>query len=243
MDDTRFDRFVRVFSAGTSRRGVLRSLAAGALGAGAMASGVSGTLATRLQGLDPDEQAVVIYEGLAEVADQHTGSCAELGTAVQAYLDTNAERLRQVDTDLDPGDQAARMAAAKRYGDRMEAATATIHFSRIRCAYRAGSSGEGLSGDCADAATPVAAYMPNTHRALVARKAVLQDSCNCAGECPMGAGWCTVSVAECILGGSPCECCWTSYCGSYDHCMLDCQSNECCTGEQTCATPDGPPSA
>jgi hypothetical protein len=239
MDQQRFDRFTRAFSGGASRRNVLRSLAASALTGAAFTVGGRRTLAARLQGLDPDEQAVVLYEGLAGVVDQHDGNCAELAEVVRAYLDDNADALNQLDTSLTADNQPARRAAAEQYGDRMEAATATIQFGRIRCAYRGGSPDGGLLCPEGGTATPVASYMPNARRALAARAAALQDSCDCAGDCPMSAGWCVVSVAECIFGGTPCECCWTSYCGSYDHCMTDCQANDCCTGT-TCSSPNPP---
>jgi hypothetical protein len=228
VNRTTLDQVARMLAVGTSRRGVLKSALAGTAG-GASALVVGGfsqaALAARLAQADSEEQSVILYEALAEQMDKHTGSCDELATKVQQFITDNADALKQIRTEEDAWDQQHRIAHATTYGDRLNNATRTLHFARVRCGYRSPSSN-------APCATPVAKLAP---LALPNR----QDSCDCGSDCPMSTGWCVYAWAACVTGAD-CECCWTSYCGSYDHCMEDCQSNECCTGGEQCGSPNPP---
>jgi hypothetical protein len=228
MRNGRFDQLTRTLAMGTSRRRVLKSMVAGTAG-GASALAMGGyspsALAARLAQADSGERSVILYESLAELTDKHTGTCDELATAVKRFVADNADALKQIRTEEDAWTQEQRLAHARKYGDRLDNATQILHFSRVRCAYRSPAG-------AAPCATPVAKMAPLS---LPNR----QDSCTCSSDCPMATGWCVYAWLSCA-SGADCECCWSSYCGSYDHCMEDCQSNECCTGGETCGSPNPP---
>jgi hypothetical protein len=230
MDGNRFDRITRSLATGTSRRSLVHALAAGVMGGAAAL--LPGSGAARQQGrladLDTEEQSVVLYEALAELADSHTGSCEELSDATQQLLLANADVLDTIRAEQDEWDQTRRLAHVQTYGDRLETATRTLHFARHRCGSRASTG---------PAATPATSL--EHVRAFSKPMSLRQDSCDCGSNCPMGTGWCIYAWGACV-SGAECECCWSSYCGSYSHCMTDCQANECCTGNDDCGSPDPP---
>lgn len=230
MGERRIDALARAFATGTSRRRVLKSLAAGAAGGvGALAGGYSpSALAARLAETDPEEQSVLIYEAIASIAESHTGTCDEISAIAMQFRDSHGDLLDQIRTEQDSWTYAQRMIHNQKYGDRLDLATKTLHAATARCGYRSAPS---------DPANP-----PATPNAKTAAKSVpmRQDGCDCNANCPIGAGWCAYYWLSCVGGSESCLCCWTSYCGSYDHCMTDCQSNECCTGSAVCSSPVQP---
>lgn len=228
MDGTRFDRIARHVGGGASRRTVLKSLAGSAVGGAGLFSLRRQAVAApvRLADLDPEEQAVVLYEALASLADSHQGRCDELAAKTNQFMQDNGDALKSVRTVEKGWSRAERLDNAAKYSDRVLTATKTLHFARERCGYRAGG-----------AATPVAeSFVPFD---LDLQPQGLQESCDCGSDCPLSTGWCIYAWGSCIVGG--CMCCWTSFCGSYDHCMEDCQANECCTATGICSSP-APPS-
>lgn len=230
MESTRFDRMTRMAAASGSRRSVLKSLAGTAFGGAGFLGlrrpgGATPAALSRLADLDPAEQAVVLYEALADLTETHLGNCDELQAKTQQFMQDYGDALKDIAAREKGWSHAERLANAEKYGDRLLAATKTLHFGTERCSYRAGSQ-----------ATPAAkTYMDAV---LALRPGALQDSCDCSSDCPLSTGQCIYAWGACIAGG--CMCCWSSYCGSYSHCMGDCQSNECCTGSGVCQDPEPP---
>lgn len=146
-------------------------------------------LETRLADLDTEEQSVVLYEALAELADSHTGSCEELADATQQLLLANADVLDAIRTEQDEWDQTRRLAHVQTYGDRLESATRTMHVARQRCGYRASNG---------TSATP-AASLENI-RAFSSPMSLRQDACDCGSNGPMGTGWCIYAWGVCVSG-------------------------------------------
>lgn len=219
MDGNRFDRLTRTMG-GTSRRGVLRTLAAGAAGGlGIAAFGrdarAQKAFKARLQDLSLEEQAIVLYEGLAEIADAHGGSCEELGAKTQDFITTNADLYAQVQAEQEAWTHEQRIANAETYGDRLEAATKSIHFARARCGYVP-------SDGVAD--TPLADCSPSI---ALGKSAPSLQTCDCDSNCPISTGHC-IGFGLACAGGSPCACCWASDCGKKSHCENNCAGNECC---------------
>lgn len=230
MEQTRFDRFTRRIAAGGSRRAVVKSLVGSALGAVGLthlgrAGAASSPTLSALADLEPAEQAMVLYEALAELTEAHLGNCAELQAKTERFLQDHAGTLDQITTIERGWSHVERLANAEKYGDRLLAATKTLHFGKERCGYRGG-----------DAATPAAQTFMAA--ALDLRPSVRQETCDCSADCPLSTGQCIYAWGACIAGG--CMCCWTSYCGSHDHCMTDCDANECCTGNGVCQDPEPP---
>jgi hypothetical protein len=50
----------------------------------------------------------------------------------------------------------------------------------------------------------------------------------CEQTCPISTGDCVTNWAAGIGGGVACDTCMTGWCGSYDHCIQDCDSSDCC---------------
>jgi hypothetical protein len=113
LDGNRFDRITRSLATGTSRRSLVHAMAAGVIGGAAALLPGSGVarrqraLDMRLADLDTEEQSVVLYEALAELADSHTGNCGELGDATQQLLLANADVLDAIRGEQDPGTKRA----------------------------------------------------------------------------------------------------------------------------------------
>lgn len=220
MDGHRFDRLTRSMSS-SSRRGVLRTLAAGAAGGiGVVAFGrdarAQKAFKARLQDLPLDEQAVVLFEGLAELSDAHGGGCDEWAAKAQDFMMANADLIAQVQADQEPWTHERRIANAETYGDRLEAATKSLHFARSRCGFVPPS---GLEG------SPAATCAPST---AMRKAAPSLQSCDCGSNCPISTGHC-IGFGFACAGGDPCACCWASDCGKTSHCENNCAGNECCT--------------
>lgn len=219
MDGHRFDRLTRSM-VGTSRRSVLRTLAAGAAGGiSVVAFGrdarAQRAFKARLQGLPLEEQAVVLYEGLAELADAHAGNCDELAAKSQDFMTTNADLFAQIQDQQEAWSHEERTANAETYGDRLEAATKSVHFAVARCGYVAPA---GVAG------SPAAGCAPST---AMRKAAPALQSCDCGSNCPISTGHCIAFGLSCA-GGDGCSCCWVSDCGKTSHCENTCGGNECC---------------
>lgn len=238
MDPSRFDRFSRGFATGATRRRLIQVLAGSAAGGlglvGVRSRALSQTaLNARLADLDLEEQSVVLFEGMAAIADAHHDSCASLSEKLQQYQSDNKATFDAIKAEQEAWDHTQRVAHAGRYGDRVAEASKTLTAALNRCQYVPGADG---------VATPVAvcgsAAVKSTSADVLALAG--QDSCDCDSICPRSTKDCWESYLGCAAGDS-CECCFTSYCHDHSECINNCESNECCSTPCSSATPPPPP--
>ena len=239
MDPSRFDRFSRGLATGATRRRLIQVMAGSAAGGlglvGVHSRALSQTaLNARLADLDLEEQSIVLFEGLAGLADAHHDTCASLSDTFQRYLADNRTTFDAIKADQDGWDYAHRVAHAERYGDRVSEAAKRLDSARIRCQYVRGSDGT--------IATPAANCGSGAIKTTSSNVLALagQDSCDCDSICPQS-GWdCTEDYIACAAGDD-CSCCNTSYCHHHSECLNNCESNECCSSACSSGTPPPPP--
>jgi hypothetical protein len=325
MEPNQFDRIARgIANKGSSRRSLLRGVSA--LAAGSMAALGFGPAARFAKAFaqasdDPEEQSVLIYERIAEIAHNHHGSCAELQAAVREFLLEYDQEFVLILEEQRAWPMETRLAHAEKYEARRIAASERIATAMARCSYvidpnatpgatpaaaigglralrqdaatpipdnpdatpassdsgttphlgsmfdcpdkyvmcyqayegapnlganvgrmKIGTCASGLGGACHNCHTyydhscsmhfPDVCWKPDspgskTGQNFCAIKEIDQDHCDCTETCP-------ITTADCAFfagggaAGSTCAACWTSLCGSTDHCMTDCQSNQCC---------------
>lgn len=269
MDDHRFDRFTRAMAGASSRRSVLKSLAAsGAASVSALVLGrasqarTTAVPATPLANLDPEEQAIAFYEQLTDIADQHAAEgCDTIAKLTQQFLADRADILAKIRAEDATWSKDQREAYGAKYGDRLDEATRKAHFAREWCRYADGAAGTpvaspqavGGSSVALMGAMPLAFADGGSNPALTraapllpaARTAQVGISAGCGGEgcadhCPLDRTECIETWGSCIAGDD-CDCCLSSLCGSKSHCLLDCNSNDCCGNLPACTSAPVPP--
>ena len=234
MEDHRFDRFTRTMAGVSSRRNVLKSLAAsGAGGLGALVFGrasrahaIAGP-ATPLAELDPDEQAIAFYEQLTDIAHQHAPEgCGTIGVLTKQFLADHDDIVAKIRANDSTRTRDQREAYVATYGDRLEEATRRGHFARERCRY----ADEAQAGTGTPAAgTPAArgGSEATLTRAMPLSFAVGGSSPALVREAPRLPSPRTAQVGiEAGCGGKGCA----------DHCPLD--TSECLQTYGLCAAGD-----
>jgi hypothetical protein len=137
MDGSRFDAFTKALAGVANRRRFFRGVG-GVAGASAIAAtGLTRPARAMAQTDDPEEQAVLLYEELAELTHGHVGSCVELREKVCEFWAVNGDLIAQMKADQDAWTLTDRHTHAQTYGDRRHDATAKIHAAALRCQFAA----------------------------------------------------------------------------------------------------------
>ena len=180
MDGPQFDRFVRRFTKGVSRRKVIASVA----GSGAaMMLSAKPSLAKSAQSrpmteAEMEEYAVELYELLVAIVDQTPGGCDERGKAASQFGQQYADDLEYIQAEMKGWSQDRREQHSNVYGERMDRATQQFHSAMARCGFHPGGNGSGFCSASAEASAGL--------RLLPSR----QDQCTCANQSPITPGHC-----------------------------------------------------
>ncbi len=243
MDGKQIDRLARFLARGASRRGAVKTMAAGALGGAALAqASPRGAAAQDALG----EEWVQLYEELAAAVDTITGECGMVTDAMQQFQAENADRIAQMQADIAGWTPEQVAAHQEAYGARVQQAAIALHLAMTRCGYVEGSDSPHSLADSqaefgppapAPGATPVASPVANRKAAPAALPASqISESCSngpgycdCACNNDFTVGNCILFGLACAFGGcaSPPNCCWSGICVAgfdHTHCVQQCEN-------------------
>ncbi len=235
MDTKQFDRLTRFMARDTSRRGAVKTLAAGAVGAVALIEAADHASAATAAG----EQWVQLYEAIATAVDKIDGDCAAVAQIVQDFQAKHADQIAQMMDETNAWTVDQRTAHRTAYADRIQQASILIDLAASRCGYKPGSTSPFSQADIdADkhlgtpVATPAAAV--GIVRALPAAQISSSctsgdDFCNCTCNNDFTVGNCAAWTFACWFGGcaAPPNCCWWGICVAgfdHDHCVQQCEN-------------------
>ncbi len=240
MESTRFDRLTRMMARATTRRGALKTMAAGTVGGAALMTASSSHAQTA-----DGEEWVQLYEEMAAAVDTIDGACSNVADAMQAFQMQNADRFQQMQEETAAYAPEQVAAHQQAYGPRVQQASIAIQLALTRCGYvEVSDSPHSLADVNADytPATPGAtpgAIVFGTSKSIGGPDLMLglsgqcqgmgngADYCNCTCNNTFTVGNCALFMAACAFGGcaSPPNCCWSGICvAGFDHdrCVQQC---------------------
>ena len=246
MENTRFDQLSKLMGRATSRRGALRTMAAGTVGGAAL---VAASPAHAQDALG--EEWVQLYEELAAAVDTVTGPCSNVTDAMRAFQERNADRLRRMHDDIATwtGEQVGAHQTA--YGLRVQQAAIAINLAMTRCGYLEGSDSPYSLADIDADFTPATPEATPDAMAFGPSKSIggsawvlgqfsncatpvctsdcdpPPNNCDCRCSSDFTAGNCTEWALICADGQcfSDMSCCWSGICvAGFDHdqCVAQC---------------------
>ncbi len=242
MESTRFDRLSRLMGRATSRRGALKTMAAGTVGGAALMTASS----AHAQNQTADgEEWVQLYEAMAAAVDTIGGPCENVTDAMRMFQEQNADRFQQMQDDIATWTPEQVTAHQTAYGPRVQSASIDIQLALTRCGYVEGSDSPHSLADANADFTPATleatpgAMVFGTSKSIGGPDLMLglsgqcqgmgkgADYCNCTCNNSFTVGNCALFMAACAFGGcaSPPNCCWSGICVAgfdHDHCVAQC---------------------
>lgn len=153
MDQQRFDALAQRLAVGSStRRTMLGSLGGIVLGGlAAVGVGRAGAFERTLRNATSEEQSVLLYEELARIADEHTGSCAELQLRHHEFGLQHADLFEKHRDEQNAWSHDTLVEHAETYGERRQAASTRLLAALSRCRFYVVSAPSASGGETSTA--------------------------------------------------------------------------------------------